>query len=401
MATSMALDLAQSASNHACWVPGEFRGPQSLLQRPYLAPCWRSLERHCVLQWTPIAAANARDFAHGFKRRQALIFEVSREGGVRAETRVRAANFDSSLQGREREPTSGADEAVTCSRVDENLEGDLHGTPAGSSSQDSVTYSRRKLGLLAIPLVLIAAEARAEEADGQSAPPLASSQESSSIADSKASESPQTKDELLDGDNIKVSGGTSKTGRLEVGPDFRRYRAEDFSIYVPRSYENVTEVDDNPRSTLTMEQKAANRPYAARFASADQAEVITVVIRDASTLRLSFLQTKDISDLGSLDKAAQLLLPPGAKILKSRVVTQEVDRGQELEKVVKSLPVDIDTKLKRNYYQYEFYARGQQVALAAAAQNGKIYVVGATVPTKRWKDLAKQMRTIANSFELR
>lgn len=58
-----------------------------------------------------------------------------------------------------------------------------------------------------------------------------------------------------------------------------------------------------------MEQKAANRPYVARFASPDQAEVITVVIRDASTLRLSFLQTKDISDLGSLDKAASLLVP--------------------------------------------------------------------------------------------
>lgn len=28
--------------------------------------------------------------------------------------------------------------------------------------------------------------------------------------------------------------------------------------------------------------------------------------------------------------------------------------------------------LFRNYYQYEFYARGQQVSLAAAAQNGKV-----------------------------
>lgn len=63
-----------------------------------------------------------------------------------------------------------------------------------------------------------------------------------------------------------------------------------------------------------MEQKAANRPYAARFTSPDQSEAITVVIRDATTLRLSFLQTKDISDLGSLDKAAGLLLPRKAPL---------------------------------------------------------------------------------------
>lgn len=249
MATTKALDLAQSASTHARWVPGEQRGPQSSLQRPSPAPCRSTSERHCHLNWAPGAAARYRKSGGTTKWRHGLIDAVSKKGTLRVQIRVRAGRIEEesrfmqwqACDDREtiRATTSEADTSASNTPTEHSEE-----AQCGSSfNQNSFPFSRRQVGLLALPLALISAsKARAEEADSQSAPPVAS-QNSSSIADSNASETLKANDGLLEGENIKVSGGTSKTGRLEVGPDYRRYRAEDFSIYVPRSYENVTEVD--------------------------------------------------------------------------------------------------------------------------------------------------------------
>jgi hypothetical protein len=98
--------------------------------------------------------------------------------------------------------------------------------------------SRRALGLVILPLVLVGTrKARADEMQPSPLPPPAPSEE--------VTQKPEPKDELLESEDIKVSGGTAekRRGKLELGPDFRRYRAEDFSIYVPRAYVNVTETD--------------------------------------------------------------------------------------------------------------------------------------------------------------
>jgi hypothetical protein len=100
------------------------------------------------------------------------------------------------------------------------------------------SFSRRALGLVILPLVLVGTrKARADELQPSPLPPPAPSEE--------VTQKPEPKDELLESENIKVSGGTAEKtrGKLELGPDFRRYRAEDFSIYVPRAYVNVTETD--------------------------------------------------------------------------------------------------------------------------------------------------------------
>lgn len=98
--------------------------------------------------------------------------------------------------------------------------------------------SRRALGLVILPVVLVGTrKARADELQPSPLPPPEPSEE--------LTQKPEPKDELLESDDIKVSGGTAekRRGKLELGPDFRRYRAEDFSIYVPRAYVNVTETD--------------------------------------------------------------------------------------------------------------------------------------------------------------
>lgn len=67
-----------------------------------------------------------------------------------------------------------------------------------------------------------------------------------------------------------------------------------------------------PRSTLDGE---VQRPIRARFISPDGRSVITVLARDASSIKPTFLQLNDISQYGDLQEVANLLLPRGSRVV--------------------------------------------------------------------------------------
>ncbi|XP_066349618.1 uncharacterized protein [Miscanthus floridulus] len=64
--------------------------------------------------------------------------------------------------------------------------------------------------------------------------------------------------------------------------------------------------------------KAKPRAYAARFTSPDRDELISVVIKPSNQLKITFLEAKDITDLGTLKEASKIFVP-GSKLSQGEI----------------------------------------------------------------------------------
>lgn len=126
--------------------------------------------------------------------------------------------------------------------------------------------------------------------------------------------------------------------------------------------------------------KVKPKTFAARFASSDGYEVLSVVIRPSNSLKITFLEAKDVSDLGSLKEAAKIFIPGGSTLYSARTIKIKEDEGF------------------RNYYFYEFGRDEQRVALVAAVNSGKAIIAGAAAPESRWDDDGVKLRSAAVSL---
>lgn len=138
--------------------------------------------------------------------------------------------------------------------------------------------------------------------------------------------------------------------------------AEAWSLELPASYVQDTTVSPvllPSGSTLGVTPQALPgfgpapppNPMKGRWAS--PAAVVSVGVRKAAELRPTFLQTNDVTQFGSLDEAASLLVPPGAHVTTS--ADEEVDL--------------------RHYYSYGFEARnGAAGCLTATARAGRVLI---------------------------
>eukprot|EP00271_Cylindrocystis_brebissonii_P009652 TRINITY_DN2469_c0_g1_i2.p1 TRINITY_DN2469_c0_g1~~TRINITY_DN2469_c0_g1_i2.p1 ORF type:complete len:381 (-),score=57.30 TRINITY_DN2469_c0_g1_i2:96-1238(-) len=165
---------------------------------------------------------------------------------------------------------------------------------------------------------------------------------------------------------------------------WERFRGDGFALRVPPGYMNILaesepEDDGRPRSTISDKPKS---PFVARFASPDREEVLSVVSRPTNGLRLSFFEVKDVSDLGPIDEAASVFIPPGARLLATRQYVLTPDR------------------VPRTHYLFEFVSQGMHVAMNAVIAKGQVYVLGATTAEERWSSAAGRMRTAAKAFSL-
>jgi hypothetical protein len=82
------------------------------------------------------------------------------------------------------------------------------------------------------------------------------------------------------------------------------------------------------------------------------AAVVSIGTRRAADLRPTFLQVSDVSDFGSTDDAAALLVPPGASVTSATDVVKDT----------------------HHYYVYGFTRRGVPGCLAAAARSGRVLI---------------------------
>lgn len=106
------------------------------------------------------------------------------------------------------------------------------------------------------------------------------------------------------------------------------------------------------------------------------------MVRPSNQLKITFLEAKDVTDLGSLKEAAKIFVPGGSTLYSARTIKIKEDEGY------------------RNYYFYEFGKDEQHIALVAAVNSGKAIVAGATAPQSRWNDDGVRLRSAAVSLTL-
>ncbi|XP_057961349.1 uncharacterized protein LOC131153213 [Malania oleifera] len=159
-----------------------------------------------------------------------------------------------------------------------------------------------------------------------------------------------------------------------------QFFGDGFSIRVPPQFEDIMEPEDYKAGLSLYGDKAKPKTFAARFASPDGSEVLNVVIRPSSQLKITFLEAKDITDLGSLKEAAKIFVPGGVTLYAAQAIKIKEDEGF------------------RTYYFYEFGRDEQHVALVAAVNSGKVYIAGATAPQSKWDDDGVKLRSAAVSL---
>ncbi|XP_059648555.1 uncharacterized protein LOC132294650 [Cornus florida] len=161
-----------------------------------------------------------------------------------------------------------------------------------------------------------------------------------------------------------------------------QFFGDGFAIRVPPQFEDITEPEDYSAGLSLYGDKAKPKTFAARFASSDGSEVLSVVVRPSNQLKITFLEAKDITDLGSLKEAAKIFVPGGSTLYSARTIKIKEDEGF------------------RTYYFYEFGRDEQHVALLAAVNSGKAFIAGATAPQSKWDDDGVKLRSAAVSLTI-
>ncbi|KAF8105494.1 hypothetical protein N665_0157s0074 [Sinapis alba] len=173
-----------------------------------------------------------------------------------------------------------------------------------------------------------------------------------------------------------------KPGRLAIANtnSWFQYFGDGFSIRVPPQFIDFTEPEDYSAGLSLYGDKAKPKTFAARFASPDGSEVVSVVIRPSNSLKITFLEAKDISALGSLKEAARIFVPGAATIYSARTIKVKEEEGF------------------RNYYLYEFGRDDERIALVAAVNRGRVFIAGAAAPESKWKEDELKLRSAAISM---
>ncbi|KAH0469563.1 hypothetical protein IEQ34_001121 [Dendrobium chrysotoxum] len=133
-------------------------------------------------------------------------------------------------------------------------------------------------------------------------------------------------------------------------------------------------------SAFVSSRQTAYTRFLKRGGKGTRSEVLSVVIRPSNQLKITFLEAKDITDIGSLKASAKIFVPGGANLYAAR--TYRIKEEEAL----------------RTYYFYEFEIGGQHVALAVGLDNGKAYIAGAAAPQIKWKDDGIKLRSAALSL---
>ncbi|KAJ6434380.1 hypothetical protein OIU84_017980 [Salix udensis] len=159
-----------------------------------------------------------------------------------------------------------------------------------------------------------------------------------------------------------------------------QFYGDGFAIRVPPQFEDIMEPEDYSAGLSLYGDKAKPKTFAARFASSDGSEVLSVVVRPSNQLKITFLEAKDITDLGSLKEAAKLFVPGGTTLYSARTLKIKEDEGY------------------RTYYFYEFGIEEQHAALVAAVNSGKAIIAGATAPQSKWDEDGVKLRSATISL---
>ncbi|KAL6989628.1 hypothetical protein U1Q18_015379 [Sarracenia purpurea var. burkii] len=106
-----------------------------------------------------------------------------------------------------------------------------------------------------------------------------------------------------------------------------QFYGDGFAIRVPPMFEDISEPEDYNAGLSLYGDKAKPKTFAARFASVDGSEVVSVVVRPSNQLKITFLEAKDITALGTLKEAAKIFVPGGSTLYSARSIKIKEDEG--------------------------------------------------------------------------
>lgn len=135
-------------------------------------------------------------------------------------------------------------------------------------------------------------------------------------------------------------------------------------------------------------------PIKARFVSQTGDQGITVVVKEASALKRTFTQVQDIRDWGSGADVSKVLLPTGARVLSfSEAVVPRPPRDTGSVMGVVELP-------PLHIYKYKFLSpSGQEVAMAAGAQKGRVYFMVVQGQTDDAEESRRNIELATSTFK--
>ena len=139
----------------------------------------------------------------------------------------------------------------------------------------------------------------------------------------------------------------------------------------------------------------SDSPIKVRYVTPAGDAELTVIVREAASIKPTFLQVADMDQWGDLATVAGLLLPRGVRVLASaaQVVTQPDRDTGTLAGVVPTPPQTV--------YRYEFEGRdGVRVTLAAVARAGRIFLVAGSARAAAWPAQAAAQRAAVSSFRV-
>ena len=108
---------------------------------------------------------------------------------------------------------------------------------------------------------------------------------------------------------VRYKGSSPGNWSVVVPGEYRRMSTEK----PRRIYEQRTDCEPNCRDLQA--KRTEETPLIARFGSVDEREDVSVSVRGANTLKLTFLSMKDVTEFGAIEEATPLFVPPGAKII--------------------------------------------------------------------------------------
>ncbi|GAX72657.1 hypothetical protein CEUSTIGMA_g113.t1 [Chlamydomonas eustigma] len=135
-------------------------------------------------------------------------------------------------------------------------------------------------------------------------------------------------------------------------------------------------------------------PVRARFDAEEGGANVSVIVKNAQTVKFSLIQVSDITAFGTIEEAAQVLLPRGSVVLTASSEVQQIPSRETPLGVVEIPP--------KTYYRYDFLApNGLHIFLSVAAQRGQVYVCSGQSKKEKWDTVKSSLTKSVLSFRLK
>ncbi|GMH33209.1 hypothetical protein BSKO_01043 [Bryopsis sp. KO-2023] len=164
--------------------------------------------------------------------------------------------------------------------------------------------------------------------------------------------------------------------------DLVRIETVAYALQVPTTYQKLAD-NGGTDSELIL-----------RFKSPSGKQSASLVRREAASVKPTFLQLSDISQYGSLEQVASIVVPRSG-----REVSGEMETFPQMPFDTRT-PRGIVQQPDLTIYRYKFTLADGKVALAVGALRGKVYYWGISATPEEWEAEKEKITRMWRSFRL-